>query len=253
MDKLNAIFRWFTSVTIILCICLLAYHCLDTYFNASLIPDDIAQMPTVFHRDDVISRLVSLRLPFLFCVFLIICSILIHTFTPRQETDFLQIEPERLLQIKKAHLEELPPEAVHEERRRIWIKLISGLGIGVCLLCMTTYLVQRDNFLSWALEHVIGKMVTFIVPLLLLCFTISVITSVLCSRSIKREYELIKKLPATNSIQSSPQSQNHGISLLRIAIISIAILLLFHGILNGGLYDVFVKAINICTECVGLG
>ena len=25
------------------------------------------------------------------------------------------------------------------------------------------------------------------------------------------------------------------------------------GILNGGLHDVFIKAIYICTECIGLG
>lgn len=29
--------------------------------------------------------------------------------------------------------------------------------------------------------------------------------------------------------------------------------LLVHGICNGGLWDVLVKAINICTECIGLG
>lgn len=33
----------------------------------------------------------------------------------------------------------------------------------------------------------------------------------------------------------------------------LAVLLIGLGIINGGLWDVLVKAINICTECIGLG
>ena len=32
-----------------------------------------------------------------------------------------------------------------------------------------------------------------------------------------------------------------------------AITLIALGVLNGGMRDVLVKAINICTECIGLG
>lgn len=32
-----------------------------------------------------------------------------------------------------------------------------------------------------------------------------------------------------------------------------AVLFILLGVMNGGLYDVLVKAINICTECIGLG
>ncbi len=36
-------------------------------------------------------------------------------------------------------------------------------------------------------------------------------------------------------------------------LLAIAAALIVPGIINGGLYDVFVKAVNICTECIGLG
>ena len=42
-------------------------------------------------------------------------------------------------------------------------------------------------------------------------------------------------------------------NLLRGVIIALAVLLIVLGIANGGLWDVLVKAINICTECIGLG
>ena len=40
---------------------------------------------------------------------------------------------------------------------------------------------------------------------------------------------------------------------LRAALIFLAAVLILLGITNGGLWDVLVKAINICTECIGLG
>lgn len=42
-------------------------------------------------------------------------------------------------------------------------------------------------------------------------------------------------------------------NMLRGAVIVLAVLLIVLGIANGGLWDVLVKAINICTECIGLG
>ena len=40
---------------------------------------------------------------------------------------------------------------------------------------------------------------------------------------------------------------------LRIAVGALAVGLTALGIANGGMRDVLVKAINICTECIGLG
>ncbi len=39
----------------------------------------------------------------------------------------------------------------------------------------------------------------------------------------------------------------------RVFVFALSAVLIVLGIVNGGLYDVFVKAVNICTECIGLG
>ena len=36
-------------------------------------------------------------------------------------------------------------------------------------------------------------------------------------------------------------------------LVAAALVLIIWGVLNGGMRDVLVKAINICTECIGLG
>ncbi len=40
---------------------------------------------------------------------------------------------------------------------------------------------------------------------------------------------------------------------LQAALLTGALILIISGILNGGAQDVLAKAINICSECIGLG
>ena len=61
-------------------------------------------------------------------------------------------------------------------------------------------------------------------------------------RAEKRPRAVMKGQPETRSRVA-----------LRAALYAAAALLLVLGALNGGLNDVLVKAINICTECIGLG
>ena len=42
-------------------------------------------------------------------------------------------------------------------------------------------------------------------------------------------------------------------NLMRKFLVILAILLIAVGVANGGARDVLVKAVNICTECIGLG
>ncbi|MBQ2901252.1 MAG: thioredoxin [Agathobacter sp.] len=48
-------------------------------------------------------------------------------------------------------------------------------------------------------------------------------------------------------------TEEKRLSPYRNAILVVAIILVVYGFLNGGTIDVLAKAINICTECIGLG
>ena len=41
--------------------------------------------------------------------------------------------------------------------------------------------------------------------------------------------------------------------VVRGIVFAVGVTFLVIGILNGGAHDVLIKAINICTECIGLG
>lgn len=54
-----------------------------------------------------------------------------------------------------------------------------------------------------------------------------------------------------------PHSGKHTVSpyagSIRLILTAIALLFIILGVMNGGAKDVLIKAINICTECIGLG
>lgn len=67
-------------------------------------------------------------------------------------------------------------------------------------------------------------------------------------RAQKAPSSSLTKQYAAESIRSSKPVQR-----ARIALYALAIIMVVWGMMNGGLRDVLVKAINICTECIGLG
>ena len=60
------------------------------------------------------------------------------------------------------------------------------------------------------------------------------------------------KLPPLLPVSPIP-AHPRGVHAVRVVGFIAAAALVVAGVLNGGLRDVLVKAINLCTECVGLG
>lgn len=53
----------------------------------------------------------------------------------------------------------------------------------------------------------------------------------------------MKVIPAESSFSGKKRAMLYAVAMGLIAL----------GVLNGGMRDVLIKAINICTECIGLG
>lgn len=57
----------------------------------------------------------------------------------------------------------------------------------------------------------------------------------------------------TTAPAARPAGPVGHLALVRAVLFAAGATLTILGIRNGGLWDVFVKAANICTECIGLG
>jgi hypothetical protein len=76
----------------------------------------------------------------------------------------------------------------------------------------------------------------------------------------KQQMDNAKKLSAGNKVQPQTHGKlynicHHKYFVLgcRIALGCLAVAFIIAGATNGGMHGVLVKAINICTECIGLG
>ena len=70
---------------------------------------------------------------------------------------------------------------------------------------------------------------------------------------MKAELELLKTAPKESKIAPRKKASRNIAVYLRAGIALFALAILIFGFFAGGTADVLTKAVNICTECVGLG
>lgn len=148
-----------------------------------------------------------------------------------------------------------------EERRR---RMARGACAGICAgyaAMVARYLVNPANFTSRELELVIGRLLWHIAPWIFVGFACAILCECVRGRSFRREIELAARSPErasfknaqTDSGASREKRARLAKTAARAAMFALAVALLALGAANGGMRDVLVKAINICTECIGLG
>lgn len=148
-----------------------------------------------------------------------------------------------------------------EERGR---RIVRGACGGICAVCAVMaarYLANPAHFTSRELEPVIGRMLWHIAPWIFVGFACAILCECVRGRSFRREIELAARSPErasfknaqTDSGASREKRARLAKTAARAAMFALAVALLALGAANGGMRDVLVKAINICTECIGLG
>lgn len=71
--------------------------------------------------------------------------------------------------------------------------------------------------------------------------------------SMRIEMELLRSAPAAAKVTPPAPKKRYGVAAVRCVLLCAALGLLLYGFFAGGTADVLTKAVNICTECVGLG
>lgn len=147
-------------------------------------------------------------------------------------------------------------------------KLADRICATVCLVCAACagwYLCNPAHFTSWDLETVMGQMLAAVLPWLVLAFGALSVRAIWVKKSLRRMIEAEKawmRRPLQESSGAAKakmvsgaeaKDDGHRLAAVRIVIVVLAVLFLILGVGNGGMRDVLVKAINICTECIGLG
>lgn len=257
MTKAAPWLRALTAVATVALLLLLAGQCIALY-RAGNAPDNLdaagVYLTPVFTVEKVSARLQPLTPVFLGYAALVLVTLVAAAALPQRAAEKMPpLEPENQLRLLKHRIPALPPEAQAEERKRQQIAWLTSAGVAICALGALCYLLNRANFTSWELEVVMGQMLLHVAPWVIVAFAMLLTASCARARSMQREVSLLKATPKA-APQPTDGKVRAGLSpIVYVLLYAAAAAFIVLGVMNGGLRDVLVKAINICTECIGLG
>ena len=129
--------------------------------------------------------------------------------------------------------------------------------IAMAAIAGLVYILNPDNFTADHDASVLRACV-LILPLTFFSLGIALAYTLIESASIDRRLTLVKSAMATAGGKTADAECKKEAGpwltvVIRIVVAIVAIVFIVLGIFNGGIADVLAKAINICTECIGLG
>lgn len=251
MKKKENLLRWVLTAATVLLVLLLAWQCLDIYLvgnSPANLDENGLYIQRVYRAEDVITRLNGLRIWAVVYLALLIAA---WAMIPGGKAPAIPMEPDNRLRLVKKKLTVLPENAQAEETLRKKIRLGAGVAVLVCAVMSLIFLLNREHFASWDLEMVMGQMLIHTLPWVIAAFAAVMAAAFLCRRSMEREIALLKGVPGSKAVEVAAKPAY--LPVVRIALYALAVVLIVTGIGNGGMRDVLIKAINICTECIGLG
>ena len=150
---------------------------------------------------------------------------------------------------------------INKERiSRKWALVISIVAIVIlCIPCLI-FLFDPSHFTKDGdLMLEAGTMVLNVLPWYMLGTGTLIAYKVYTNHSYNNEISYIKNILSLSNENKRPtivrpsQLNKKAVTTLRIIVFTVAVTFIITGIINGGAADVLKKAINICTECIGLG
>ena len=234
-------------VTVIAGLCLIA-ACISIY--------NIGDRP--FSPQAVAAAFSTIALPVYLCLALILVGFILDGFFPASKGK-PAIEKQHAVILAKLHEKaDLQGNALirKEQRNRKLHRLIS-LGLlaagSVVFLC---YGANSNNFDSMDITGSMIKAMYVLLPCMAIPFAYGIFSAFYCRASLQREIALAKQAIAAGAEKPTVLPQKKKVCsllALRWALLAVGIVLLVYGFFAGGTEDVLTKAVNICTECVGLG
>lgn len=140
------------------------------------------------------------------------------------------------------------------ESRKKMLKIINISVIAVCSVAFLTYALNGNNFHTSQINSSMIKAMWVLFPCVAVSVAFSVINYYQNLNCTKKQIVILKELPIkqSNDIEDN-QKSDKKIIILKYVILAVGIIVVIFGAVTGGFADVLTKAVNICTECIGLG
>lgn len=238
------------SAALAMCAVLLMVACVNIYRTGD----------HPFTRQVVAAAFESIALPVYICLGLLALGVVLHPLLPIEDKSDPDLTPVNYKRMQsRVDLSLCPAELVSKVNKERSARLINQIITATLLVggavLFLVYALNGDNFhQSEITDSMIGAM-WVLLPCMGVPFAYAVFTAFFGRASQKREMALLKEAPAEARITPPAPAEKKAVGVLiaRCVVILVALGFILGGLLNNGWADVLTKAINICTECIGLG
>lgn len=215
----------------------------------------------IFSREIVSQYFSPIAIPVYLCFVMVILGFVLDCFLPSGK-EKKSAEKNYDLILERLHAktdlnncaEALREEVLREQKARKCHKNVTIVLLVVGSVLFLAYALIPDSFHPHEINHSMIQAMSRLVPCMIVPFGYGIFTAYHRRSSICREIELLKQANAPRSVVDEPvKAASKATGYLRWVFLIAAVGILVYGYCTGGTADVLTKAINICTECVGLG
>lgn len=249
--QIRRIYGIFESIVIILAGICLMVQCVAIYRSGD----------HPFSREVVAAHFAPIAVPVYLCLAMVVVGLILDLILPKVPEKKIAQKQYTLilgrLQAKKdldACDEALRSAVLAQRKSRTMHKRIRNILCAICAVVFLSYGMNPGNFHQSEINFSMINAMCVLIPCLIVSFACAVLTAYHNRASIQKEIELLKKAPAAAvPAAEEPVKAANWPVILRNVIAAAAVIVLVYGFVSGGTADVLTKAVNICTECVGLG
>lgn len=237
-------------ITVVAGICLTA-ACISVYRSGG---------DQIYTPEKVTLAFSEIAVPVYLCLAMILLGFILDFALPRadrklkQERNYAAILEQIAHKRDLSRCDEATKNAIRREqtlRRRD--SILSLVLLAVFSAGFLVYGANPKNFHDTQINSSMIKAFAILAGTLVIPCGYSIFAAYRSKGSLQREITLVKTAPVLENIATPVPSANNLLQFVRGAVLSLALVLMIYGFLAGGTADVLTKAINICTECVGLG
>ncbi len=242
--KLHKAVRLLTSVMLILSGLCLIFACLAIYRTGEFTP---AAVSLWFGR---------ICIPIYITLALVAVSFFLPR-TPEKNKAPRQVRRQLARLRSRADLEHADPQLLQEIDALLKARR-HGFGekaivTSFCAAMALAYWCNPRNFHQSMINASVAKAALVLLPLLSLPISVWLRVDKAALASMEQEMALLKQAPTLPAAPKEPAQDAPSRLPIQAVLVVLALALLIFGALTGGTADVLTKAVNICTECVGLG
>lgn len=242
-NRILLIYNILLSASIVVAGVFLILGCLSIYFSGN-----------GYSRELVAQTFSKICIPIYICLALVVGSFIINAIIPsntqtktakRYNQIFLNLSANR----------DTNDTVTKIERVKKILKFSRVAVIIVCSIAFLLYALNSSNFHQSDINGSMIKAMLWLLPCLIISFSFAVFTHYYNINLTKKQIEILKALPKNETATETTKNKSNDKKILitKIVIATVAVGVLIFGAVTGGFADVLTKAVNICTECIGLG